>query len=116
MDSTLAALRAAREDLSVSDAPAELETLSRDYYWYSPILTEALAGKRGELIVRPASQAQVVQVAAACAKHRVPLTVRGGGTGNYGQCVPLAGGVILDTSLLNQIISIQPGMATVQTG
>jgi FAD/FMN-containing dehydrogenase len=112
----LSALRAALKDVTMSDSPAELEKLSRDYYWYSPILTEALDGKRGELIVRPASQAQVVQVAAACTKHRVPLTVRGGGTGNYGQCVPLAGGVILDTSLLSRIEQIVPGVATVQTG
>ena len=33
----------------------------------------------------------MIRVAAACARHRVPLTVRGGGTGNYGQAVPLAG-------------------------
>ncbi len=35
-----------------------------------------------------------MRVAAACARHRVPLTVRGGGTGNYGQAVPLEGGVL----------------------
>jgi FAD/FMN-containing dehydrogenase len=112
----LASLRADLAQCAMSDSPAELEKFSRDYYWYSPILTEALQHKRGQLILRPATQEQVMQVAAACAKHRVPLTVRGGGTGNYGQCVPLAGGVILDTSLLNRIVQIEPGMATVQTG
>ncbi len=41
-------------------------------------------------------------VAAACARHRVPLTLRGGATGNYGQCVPLEGGVVLDMTAMNR--------------
>ena len=43
----------------------------------------------------------MVRVAALCARHRVPLTVRAGGTGNYGQAVPLQGGVLLDITALD---------------
>ena len=50
-----------------------------------------------------------MRLAAACARHRVPLTVRGGGTGNYGQAVPLAGGVVLDMTRLDQVIWHRPG-------
>jgi FAD/FMN-containing dehydrogenase len=95
---------------------SELDRLSRDYFWYSPILNEQLQNKRGELIVRPVSEAEVVMLAAVCAKNKIPLTVRGGGTGNYGQCVPLQGGVILDASGLNKIKKIGDGIATVETG
>ena len=49
-------------------------------------------------------------------RQRTPLTVRGGGTGNYGQCVPLHGGVTLDISALNQVLRIEPGWASVQAG
>jgi FAD/FMN-containing dehydrogenase len=95
---------------------SELDRLSRDYFWYSPILNEQLHDKRGELIVKPVSEAEVVMLAAVCAQNKIPLTVRGGGTGNYGQCVPLQGGVILDASGLNKIKKIGDGIATVETG
>jgi FAD/FMN-containing dehydrogenase len=38
----------------------------------------------------------------------VPITVRGSGTGNYGQCMPLHGGVILDLSAYNQLLWASP--------
>jgi FAD/FMN-containing dehydrogenase len=95
---------------------SEIDRLSRDYFWYSPILNEQLKDKRGQLIVRPSSETEVVMLAAVCAQHKIPLTVRGGGTGNYGQCVPLHGGVILDASGLNKIKVISKGIATVETG
>ena len=47
-------------------------------------------------------------VAGACARHGVPLTPRGAGTGNYGQAVPLQGGVVLDTSALQQVRDFDP--------
>ena len=93
-----------------------LTKLSLDYYHFSPILTEQLQDKRGELAVFPITESEVLRVARTCLKHKVPLTVRGAGTGNYGQCIPLNGGVILDISQMNQIISLQPGIACVQPG
>ena len=109
-------LKAALQGIAMSENATEIEAASRDYFWYSPILNEQLRDKRGELIVKPTSEAQVLQIAAACAKFRVPVTVRGGGTGNYGQCVPLEGGVILDITGLNRVIEIQPGRARCEAG
>ncbi len=102
--------------LATDARAAEIDRLSRDYFWYSPILSAQLEDKRGELIVRPTSEAEVVMLAAVCAQYKIPLTVRGGGTGNYGQCVPLEGGIILDASGLNKVKHIGQGMATVETG
>ena len=89
---------------------------SRDYFWYSPILTELLDGKVGDVVVTPRTQEDVVRVAAACARHRIHITVRGGGTGNYGQCVPMEGGVILDITQLNRVLNIAAGCVTCQAG
>ena len=93
-----------------------LAAKSRDYYWYSPVLKEQLDGKVADALVKPKTEADVMRVAAAAARHRVNITVRGGGTGNYGQCVPLQGGVILDITALNQVITIEPGRVTCQAG
>ena len=89
---------------------------SRDYFWYSPILYEQLKDKLADVIVTPRDEAEVIRVAAACARHRVPLTVRGGATGNYGQCVPLRGGVVLDMARLDRIEWQKPGLVRVQAG
>jgi FAD/FMN-containing dehydrogenase len=96
--------------------PNQVAKLSQDYYTYSPILQAQLADKRGDLVVCPKTEAEVIQVARVCVKHRVPVTLRGAGTGNYGQCVPLQGGVILDLSNLQQVKWVKPGMARVEAG
>ena len=95
---------------------AQVAKLSQDYHTFSPVLVPKLEGKVGDIVVRPANEAEVLKVAAACAKHRVPVTVRGAGTGNYGQCVPLHGGVILDMTRMQEILWVKPGVARVEAG
>ncbi|OKH38770.1 FAD-linked oxidase [[Phormidium ambiguum] IAM M-71] len=90
--------------------------LSQDYHTFSPILQPKLAGKKADVVVRPANEAEVLQVAATCVKYKIPLTVRGAGTGNYGQCVPLHGGVILDMTRMQEILWVKPGVARVEAG
>ncbi len=96
--------------------PIQLAKLSLDYYHFSPVLEPKLKDKRGNLVVRPATEAEILRVAKICVKYKVPLTVRGAGTGNYGQCIPLEGGVILDTTKMNQIRWIKPAIACVEPG
>jgi FAD/FMN-containing dehydrogenase len=96
--------------------PGQLARLSQDYYHFSPILQGLLADKVGDLVVRPATEAEVLTVAQVCVAARVPVTVRGAGTGNYGQCVPLAGGVIVDLSKMNAVQRVEPGTAWVEPG
>jgi len=103
-------------DIPVTTDPKIVRRRSRDFFWYSPILNEALDGKSADLIVAPRDEADVVRIAAACARHRVPLTVRAGGTGNYGQAVPLEGGVLLDITALDAIEWARPGLLRVGAG
>ncbi len=112
----LAAFRAAIGDIPCQDDARLLDAKSKDYYWYSPILKALLDGHVGQLIVVPRSEAEVIIVAAAVAKLRIPLTLRGGGTGNYGQCVPMEGGVILETTKLDRILEIAPGRVICEAG
>jgi FAD/FMN-containing dehydrogenase len=110
------AVASALAGLDVRQDAAELARAGSDYHWYSPVLAQALQGRQPHLVVRPRTEAELERVAAACVRHRVPLTVRGGGTGNYGQCVPLYGGVSLDITGLDAVIGLQPGRARVQAG
>lgn len=103
-------------DIPVVSEQKVVRRRSRDFFWYSPILNAQLDGKSADLIVLPRNEDDVVRVAAACARHRVPMTVRGGGTGNYGQAVPLQGGVLLDISGLDSIEWIKPGVVRVGAG
>jgi FAD/FMN-containing dehydrogenase len=118
IEALAAELRERAPDLPLVSEPAELSRLSRDFHDYSPVLVPLLAGCRAQLAARPRSVAQVRAAAGACARQGVPLTVRGAGTGNYGQCVPLAGGLVLDLSGLNRLRQLDPqtGVLTAEAG
>jgi FAD/FMN-containing dehydrogenase len=103
-------------DTPYSVEPSLIRRRSRDYFWYSQALAEDLADKRADVVVTPRNEADVIRVAAACARRRVPLTPRGAGTGNYGQSVPLQGGVLLDMSEMTAIEWVRPGVMRVQPG
>ncbi|HIK54819.1 MAG TPA: FAD-binding oxidoreductase [Synechococcales cyanobacterium M55_K2018_004] len=104
------------DSIEVIRDPAQVAKLSKDYYTYSPILRPLLDDKVGDLVVRPANEAEVLQAAEVCVRHRIPLTVRGAGTGNYGQCIPLHRGVILDLTKMQAIKWVKPGIACVEPG
>src|ERR1700719_1064740 len=104
-------------DARVLTQPQLVEQLSRDFYWYSPVLRKQLDGKKGDIVVQPLSVTEIQRVLRYCHAHDLPVTVRGAGTGNYGQAVPLQGGVVLDLALRNRIEAIQPdGVAVCQPG
>ncbi|MEL6554046.1 MAG: FAD-binding oxidoreductase [Cyanobacteria bacterium J06621_11] len=96
--------------------PTQVAKLSKDYYDFSPILAQQLASKVGDIVVRPKTESEVLTVAKACVTQKIPLTVRGAGTGNYGQAIPMAGGVILDMSAMSEVKWVKPGRACVQPG
>lgn len=112
----LSRFRDAIDGIPVIDDPALVRQRSRDFFWYSPILKQLLNDKKADIVVCPRDEADIVRVAAACVRYRVPLTPRGGGTGNYGQAVPLAGGVVLDMMAMNGIEWLKDGVLRVQPG
>ena len=105
------------DDARVLTHPQTVEQLSRDFYWYSPVLRRQLDGKVGDLVVQPLSAAEVQAVLRYCHAHDLPVTARGAGTGNYGQAVPLHGGVVLDLARMDKIEQIGPdGVAVCEPG
>jgi FAD/FMN-containing dehydrogenase len=112
----LSALKARLEGIRLEDNTALLRQKSRDFYWYSPTLKRQLDGVIGDLLAAPASEDEVLRILAACFALGVPVTPRGAGTGNYGQAMPLAGGLVLDLSRLDKVLEIAPGRVRAQAG
>jgi FAD/FMN-containing dehydrogenase len=101
----------------VLSAPAVLDRLSHDFYWYSPVLRPLLATKTGDVAVQPINTGELLAILRFAGRHEIPVTPRGAGTGNYGQCVPLHGGIVLDLSLMDRLEEITPdGVAVCQPG
>src|ERR1700677_2113110 len=97
----------------VLTAPALLDRLSHDFYWYSPVLRPLLVNKTGDVAVQVISVDEVLAVLRFAGRHEISVTARGSGTGNYGQCVPLEGGIVLDLSLMDKLEEITSGCVAV---
>ncbi len=97
-------------------ARALVRNKSRDFFWYSPVLNEKLKNVSADLVVCPANEDEVIRALAYCHAYRIPVTPRGGGTGNYGQAMPLKGGIVLDLLRLNHFLWLKDGIARVGAG
>src|ERR1700743_604953 len=112
----IAALRAAIGPIKWEDNSILVKQKSRDFYWYSPVLKRELEGVTADVVVSPTSEAEVQAVLAAAYKLGIPVTPRGAGTGNYGQAMPLLGGVLMNLAEMNKIRSIERGRVVCEPG
>lgn len=104
------------DGIRVEDNPAIVKQKSRDFFWYSPVLKEQLDHITADIVVTPKSEAEVIRILKACYAHDVPVTTRGSGTGNYGQAMPLAGGLVLNLAEMNAVKEIRHGSVVVEAG
>lgn len=112
----IAAAKAALSHLEVDENAASIRASSRDFFWYSPVLKSRLDHVVADFVVRPRSEAEVIEVLKVCYAHDVPVTTRGAGTGNYGQAMPLEGGCVMHLKHMDAIKDIQPGRVTCEPG
>ena len=63
-------------------------------------------GHPPDLVVFPANTAEVAAIARCCNEQRMPLVVRGAGTGFTGGAVPTRGGLVLSMERMNRILEI----------
>ena len=109
-------LAASLPNLAVEDNPLLVKQKSRDFYWYSPILKKQLDHVTAELVVTPTTEAEIVEIVRLAYRHDVPVTTRGAGTGNYGQAMPLSGGVVLNLADMSAVKEIGPGYVVAEPG
>ncbi len=110
------AAKAALSHLDIETSETAIKAASRDFFWYSPVLKDRLDHVVADFVVRPRSEAEVIEILRVCYAHDVPVTTRGAGTGNYGQAMPLAGGCVMHLRFLDKVKEIQPGRVICEPG
>ncbi|MBW4982316.1 FAD-binding oxidoreductase [Mameliella sp. CS4] len=116
MTADITAAKAALAHLDLIDAETPVRAASRDFFWYSPVLKARLDHVTADFVVRPRTEAEVIEVLKACYQHDVPVTTRGAGTGNYGQAMPFEGGCVLHLNRMTEVKEIAPGRVVVEPG
>jgi alkyldihydroxyacetonephosphate synthase len=116
---TLALEEAAREladalgDGVVSD-DERLDAYTADTYWKA--LAARATGEplgRPDLVVTPRSDEEVAETLRVANRHSLPVVPWGGGSGSQGGAVPVAGGIVLDLTGLDRIVSVDERSLTV---
>lgn len=109
-------LKARLGGMKIEENPAIVKQKSRDFFWYSPVLKRQLDHVTGDIVVSPRNEAEVIELLRVCYEEGVPVTPRGSGTGNYGQAMPLSGGVVLNLADLNRVKAIGRGQVVAEAG
>ncbi len=116
MEPNVAAAKAALAHLDIEASETAIRANSRDFFWYSPVLKDRLDHVTADFVVRPRSEAEVIEILRTCYAHDCPVTTRGAGTGNYGQAMPLAGGCVMHLRHLDKVKEIHPGRVITEPG
>jgi len=118
-DSIIAQLRNAIGDNNVSADEDKLETYSHDEVPANAYDKKYIA----EVLVFPESTEQVSAIVKIAAKHNIPITPRGAGTGLSGGALPAFGGIVMSFEKMNHIleldeanlsITVEPGVVTAE--
>ncbi len=96
--------------------PRVREKASVDGAKMSPIITELLPLGLADIVAFPTSADEIAAVVAAAVRHGFGITPRGKGTGNYGQAIPMEGGLVLDMSKARAVIEVGDGVITAEAG
>jgi D-lactate dehydrogenase (cytochrome) len=103
-------LRLVPDERRVTDGESALDQHAADLSYHAP--------RRPDVVVYPESAAEVAAVLAFANERGVPVVPFGAGTSLEGHVIPLRGGISLDMTRMNAIVTLRPDdlTATVQPG
>jgi hypothetical protein len=104
-------------DIPVVSDPDIVRRKSRDMTAnFSPVMKRDALERVADCIVKPRHQDDVLRIASVAAKTRMPLMMRGAGTCNFGQGIPLAGGAVVDMTDLDEVLWTRDQRVRAQAG
>jgi alkyldihydroxyacetonephosphate synthase len=114
----LGELQARLDGIAVERDADLVQELSLDTYWKAHALRAAGRPLVADAVVRPHTAHGVAQVLAAASEVGIPVVPRAGGSGSQGGAVPDRGGIVVDVSLMDQILGLdeRSGLVRVQPG
>src|SRR5438477_6637822 len=91
------ALREVLPEHRVHDTVEDLAVFGYDGTW---------ALHRPDAVVSPLTAEEVAAVVKVACRMNVPVVPRGGGTGLAGGSVPVEGGIVVNTTMMNRILEL----------
>lgn len=92
------------------------EKASVDGSYLSPVLSAQLPLGLADVVAFPTTAEQIAETVALAVRYGIPITPRGKGTGNYGQAIPMSGGLVLDMSKARTIHEVGDGFLVADAG
>jgi glycolate oxidase len=99
-------------ECNVLEDPEDMDSYSHDEFSLSMIR------RLPAVVLRPKSAEEISKLLVLATEGTIPVTVRGGGTGLCGGCVPSTGGMVISMERMNRVIEIDRDnfMAVVEAG
>ncbi len=116
LDDLAGDLRDLLGDKNVSTEVRVRERASVDGSPMSPIIKAQLPLGLADVVAFPTSAELIGAAVAAAVRRGVPVTPRGKGTGNYGQAIPMSGGLVVDTTRARAVLEVGDGFITAEAG
>lgn len=83
---------------NISLREADLMNVARDSSFYNAVLPDC--------VIWPETTEQVQKIMLFANKNKIPVTVRGGGTGLEGNSIPVQKGIVLEMKKMNKILEV----------
>ena len=99
-----------------TDSALDRELYSRDLAPVPAKVVKPFFQTVPDLIIRPATVDEIVDIVTLAAREKIPVTPRASGSTVFFNCVPVKGGIVLDLGLLNGVIALDRQAMTVTVG
>ncbi|GAF41605.1 hypothetical protein FC83_GL002749 [Agrilactobacillus composti DSM 18527 = JCM 14202] len=108
------------EELRQIVGPQNIQTDATDIYTYGYDASPEYYHEP-DVVIAPANKAEIIEVLAICRREQLPIVARGSGSNLSGGTVPIAGGIVMTFTRMNQILefdqqnltlTVEPGVIT----